>query len=293
LSFWKLQAVGWCGLFALAVLASLPDLRARGVWPGITVFAVTLLAVSLILRPIYRAWWTRGRSWLATVVVATVASLCGALAAASGPFRWFVAQPPVDWTGWPFDVAQCFVVLLLWSTLYFSVKRFLDGEAEGAQTIVAESEARRARLIALRAQLNPHFLFNALNGVSTLILERENARANAMLTQLSMLLRASLEDDGTVEVSLRDEMALVERYLDVERARLGDRLRFDANVSESVWTALVPTMLLQPLIENAVRHGVATSTAPARIRLVASRDHEHLHISSFWTCRCRRSTASR
>lgn len=279
LSFVVLQASGWCGLYVLAVIASLPDLRARGVWPGITVFVGSLLAISLGLRLIYRRWWNAKRSWVEIVAVSSSASVVGAVVAASGPFRWLATEAPTNWSGWPFDATEAFVVLFLWSTLYFGVKVYVEVEATRERAILIESEARRARLSVLRAQLNPHFLFNALNGVSTLILEHDNARANAMLTQLSMLLRASLDDDGATEVALKQELALVDLYLGIERTRFEGQLQFETRVDDAVLAALVPAMVLQPLVENAVRHGVARSTAPVRIRLTAVAERGVLRIA--------------
>lgn len=268
LSFWALQAVGSTGLYVLAVVASAADLRARGVWRGITVFVATLAGLSIALRFAYRRWWNPSRTWHSLGAMSAAGSAVAALAAATFPFRLLVAERPADWSSWPFDVTECFVVLFLWSTLYFGIKIYRHATLERERALVAESEVRRAQLLALRAQLNPHFLFNALNGLSTLILERENSRANEMLGQIAALLRASLEDEGAAEVPLESELAFVERYVAVERARL-ERLRYRTSVDEDVRRALVPTMLLQPLVENAVHHGIALSAAPGVVRLRA------------------------
>ena len=109
----------------------------------------------------------------------------------------------------------------------------------------------------MRYQLNPHFLFNSLNAVSTLILDGNAHAATRMLAQIGDLLRSSLDSEVTTEVALAEELVFTEAYLAVEQTRLGDRLTFDVDIPVETRDAVVPSMLLQPLIENAVRYGVA------------------------------------
>ena len=129
---------------------------------------------------------------------------------------------------------------------------------ERERLLRAEAEAREARLSALRYQLNPHFLFNSLNAVSTLVLEGNAPAATLMLAQIGELLRTTLDSEALPEVPLSLEIASAQRYLAIEQTRLGDRLRVDLSISAETFDALVPNMLLQPLVENAVRHGIAT-----------------------------------
>ena len=121
----------------------------------------------------------------------------------------------------------------------------------------AEAEAREARLSALRYQLNPHFLFNSLNAVSTLVLEGNAPAATLMLAQIGELLRTTLDSEAAPEVPLSLEIVSAQRYLAIEQTRLGDRLQVDLSISTETFDALVPNLLLQPLVENAVRHGIA------------------------------------
>ena len=135
-----------------------------------------------------------------------------------------------------------------------------------------------ARMQALRTELNPHFFFNALNAVSGLVRRRENDAAVRMLARLGELLRTTLDRDLAPEIPLREELALLDRYLDIERVRFGDRLRIDVRDGPEVRDAFVPTLLLQPIVENAVRHGVSVQTGPARIEVSAARDGQWLRI---------------
>ncbi|MGH7467880.1 MAG: sensor histidine kinase [Longimicrobiales bacterium] len=129
------------------------------------------------------------------------------------------------------------------------------------------AQLSQARLQALRMQLNPHFLFNAMNSIAMLVRKSENSRAVQMLAGLSDLLRYVLEDARTEEVPLREELHFIERYLEIERVRFQDRLRVKMDVAEEALEAMLPDLLLQPLVENAVRHGIARKVNPGTIEI--------------------------
>jgi two-component system LytT family sensor kinase len=136
----------------------------------------------------------------------------------------------------------------------------------------------RARLEALRAQLQPHFLFNTLNAIAGLVYH-EPAKADAMLTALSDLLRSSLKTSDTQELPLAQEMIFVKRYLDIMRARFEDRLNFRLEIGSDVRAALVPSLLLQPLVESAVRHGLEPQPAGGLITVRAWREGGALRLT--------------
>ena len=136
----------------------------------------------------------------------------------------------------------------------------------------ANVAAQQAQLAALRYQLNPHFLFNSLNSISALIVTGRNKDAEAMTDKLSSFLRSSLNADPTALIPLEEELALTEEYLDIEGVRFGDRLNVNVDCSAEACTALVPSFLVQPLVENAVKHGVARSSAPVAIEIDAAID---------------------
>jgi two-component system LytT family sensor kinase len=163
----------------------------------------------------------------------------------------------MDWADLAGNSVQFAVVLFLWCSLYFSIKHWQQSAQERERLLRAEGEAREARLSALRYQLNPHFLFNSLNAVSTLVLDGDVPAATRMLAQIGELLRTSLDHEIVPEVPLSQEIAFTEQYLAIEQIRLGERLRVDLAISPATLDALVPSMLLQPLVENAVRHGIA------------------------------------
>jgi len=135
-----------------------------------------------------------------------------------------------------------------------------------------------AQLRALTLQLQPHFLFNALNAVGALIITERNREAFEVVGRLGELLRALLAIERREEVSLREELDLVESYLGIEQARLGDRLRVEWEVAPDVGSAQVPPMLLQPLVENAIRHGVSRSPTGGRLTIAARRQDARLAL---------------
>ncbi|MBN8245823.1 MAG: histidine kinase [Verrucomicrobia bacterium] len=141
------------------------------------------------------------------------------------------------------------------------------GERE-AQAVALESRLVQARLHTLQAQLQPHFLFNALNGIATLV-RRDPRTAEEMLASLSELLRASLSGSGCQEIPLRDELDFLERYLELQQMRFGDRLTVERDIAPGTRECLVPALVLQPLVENAIRHGIEPSSHPGRVRIAA------------------------
>ena len=129
-----------------------------------------------------------------------------------------------------------------------------------------EARLAEARLSALKMQLHPHFLFNTLHAISTLM-HRDVEAADRMLARLSDLLRLTLENAGTQEVRLKEELDFLEQYLEIERTRFGDRLTVDVDVDPATLDARIPNLILQPLVENAIRHGVAPRADPGWIRI--------------------------
>ena len=140
-----------------------------------------------------------------------------------------------------------------------------------------ESRLAQARVQILERQLQPHFLFNTLHAVSALVHE-DPARADRMIGQLGDLLRLALQSEGRQEVPLRDELQFLERYVAIERTRFADRLTVEFQVDRSVLAARLPSLVLQPLVENAIRHGIAPRPAPGRIVLTAARDRGDLRV---------------
>lgn len=160
------------------------------------------------------------------------------------------------------------VVGLMLSNLAIQQRERLLAEARDA--------AHQAQLAALRFQLNPHFLFNTLNAISSLIVTRRNDEAEAMMDKLSDFLRATLTADPHRFVTLEDELDTLRAYLDIERVRFGPRLAVEIDCPADLRLALVPSFVLQPLVENAIKYAVAPSRAAVTIRVAADRAGENL-----------------
>jgi signal transduction histidine kinase len=165
--------------------------------------------------------------------------------------------------------------------------------ARAAEQLAAE--LGKAQLSALRAQLQPHFLFNTLNAVIALVRAHENDDAVEALLMLSDLLRATLHTGAQPEVPLEDELLFAQHYLAIERLRFGDRLTVQVDSAEELRRAMVPTFFLQPLIENAIKHGMRDRTDGGRIAISLSRSNRHLGVriedngpglSQDWEARC-------
>ena len=155
-----------------------------------------------------------------------------------------------------------------WTTAYLAFAYSIEVQEQERRAAELIVQAREAQVLALRYQINPHFLFNTLNAIAALVRDAPD-RAEAMVVQLSDFFRRSLAVNPMEDVSLAQEVELQRLYLEIERTRFPDRLKFDVSLEEGSEDARVPALLLQPLIENAVKHGVARSEAPTCIRIRA------------------------
>src|SRR5256886_15443397 len=148
-------------------------------------------------------------------------------------------------------------LLLCWSALYFGIKYYESQRKQEQAMLKAVALAQEAQLKMLRYQLNPHFLFNTLNAISTLILDNQNRKANHAVTRLSEFLRYTLDQDPMKKVTLRQEIEALDLYLGTERLRFGERLRLGDPIEESALRALVPSLRLQSLLEKSLKYAVS------------------------------------
>jgi LytS/YehU family sensor histidine kinase len=171
-----------------------------------------------------------------------------------------------------------FSLLAAWAALYYGINYFLLLEDQIDQREKLEGQASSAQLAMLRYQLNPHFLFNTLNSISTLVLLKQTERANAMLARLSSFLRYTLVNEPTAKVTLAQEVETLKLYLEIEKMRFEDRLRPHFRIESETIGARLPSLLLQPLIENAIKYAVTPSEDGADIWLTAVRDGQAVRI---------------
>ena len=172
--------------------------------------------------------------------------------------------------------------ILLYGTILI-VNYVLESRERLAQqqteTARLNEQLSKAQLRALRQQIEPHFLFNTLNAVSGLVRESRNDDAVNMIAGLSDFLRKVLEESSRQQVPLSEEMEFTQTYLDIQKVRFADRLRLTVDVPPELYPAQVPSLILQPMVENAVKHGIAQRTQGGSIRIVASRHHGTLTLS--------------
>jgi hypothetical protein len=249
-------ALPLCALYAFICLAAWYP--AQGSPPGTPI--ARLLVVQLVAATVASAAWLAiGRGW-ALLVDSVV----------PGAARLFHSELPVLATAG----------ILLWLLAAAASFMLLAGEAQHEaerHALEAQVAAREAELRALRAQLDPHFLFNALNSVSALIPTNPGG-ARGMCEQLSSFLRGALELDRARRIPLGRELELVQSYLQIERVRFGDRLRFLLEVDDAATAVEVPPLLLQPLVENALKHGIAQLVDGGIVSLQAKRRRDTLYV---------------
>jgi len=278
--FWQLQLLGWVGLYILVIVSCIPDeLKRPGTFRDNSIAFVFMFAGSWILRRICRSLLKNSPNWIAFEIRAFIWSMVMGTALAWLCELAVLRFVKMDWGDLAANSVQFSVVLFLWCSLYFSIKQWQQSMREKERLLRVESEAREARLSALRYQLNPHFLFNSLNAVSTLVLEGNAPAATRMLAQIGELLRTTLDAEAQPETQLAHEMAFTEQYLAIEQTRLGGRLHVSVDIAPDTLDALVPSMLLQPLVENAVRHGVAPQVQGGNIRIQSKIHDDRLQIT--------------
>lgn len=180
------------------------------------------------------------------------------------------SREPLSWSLVAAQAFEATIVLVAWSALYFGIKHYETAEQQRGRALAAEATAREAQLQALRYQLQPHFLFNTLNAISSLIVMRQPEMATEVIAKLAALLRNTLSLPEAHTVTFREELAVIEEYLSIEEIRFGSRLAIVLEVESEVYTAQVPRFILQPLVENAIRHGIARCPTGGKIAIRAS-----------------------
>jgi hypothetical protein len=244
-------------------------------------FFVACMAWIFPLAYLQRALWRQGRAWpfmavvllTASYAMSVVNSLLGQRLAISlgleTGYRWSQLLQGLD---------GCWLALIAFCAIHAVAVYYLAFQRAQLRLAQALAAARDAELRALRYQVNPHFLFNTLNAISALVSAQENRDAVRMIARVADFLRATLAHDGRHEHALADELDLTEAYLDIEKARLGERLQVTMKVGPEVLDTPVPYLMLQPLVENAIRHGIAPRLAGGCIDIRVDSDGDLLLV---------------
>jgi sensor histidine kinase YesM len=275
LRFWPLQAGGWT-LYAIAIATSNLALRHE---KELVAFRATFLlsaflasfAMYALCKSLLRHQASLLTSLITCLLACSVLGLgCSAISLWS-EVRFGGSTYPFHWASAFSGMTGGAFVLIAWSAIYFGVKQYQALEEEKRLLRVAETSARNAQLLALRYQLQPHFLFNTLNAISSLVVGEKPQLATQMISRLAELLRSTLDAPEIHFVTLAEELVVVKEYLAIEEVRFGSRLRVQMHVPAEILAVQVPRFILQPLVENAIRHGISHMPAGGRIVFTATK----------------------
>jgi signal transduction histidine kinase len=277
--------------FGYILVAVLAGMMGRGFLIQLLV-QVPLWCVAIVLVAGLYAIWRRLDSrppairWPLMALACLAAGAIQSLADLS-LYAWLTRALFPQWKNWTeIDISRVAFVSILYSwtfclnaTLFWALNADEQAKAQTQRAAEAEAAAQEAKIEALRFQLNPHFLFNTLNAISSLVIKNRNAEAEVMTTKLASFLRTSFDTDPKAPITLADELATIEAYLDIEGVRFGERLQVEVDCAPGLLRAQVPSFILQPLVENAVKYAVAPSRLGATIRIAVREVGPDLEIA--------------
>ena len=270
-AFWTLQSMGWTFFLMLRMASAVgSDLGVSALILAL-VSAATGYSVTLLLGAVFRnligrraiITWTSSfvAVFIAVVIYSTIDAWVYGLLDRNGS----------SFTGSMFLAVATYDTLLIgaWSALYYGINFYIIVEQQADTMTALENQASTAQLAMLRYQLNPHFLFNTLNSISTLVLLKQTERANVMLSRLSSFLRYTLANEPTAHVTLAQEVETLKLYLEIEKMRFEERLRPRFVIQPEAMHARLPSLLLQPLVENGIKYAVTPCEEGAEIAVEA------------------------
>ncbi|MGX7927630.1 sensor histidine kinase [Tsuneonella sp. HG094] len=281
-AFWNLQFAGWGGALVWRALSTVANEQPWDLLLVVLVQIITGFAISLVLSVIYGNLIKRSPfvTWSMTALVLVVAVLLFAGIDSWLQGIYYSSARETTFVQRTLGLAFLDGTLLgAWSALYYAINFFLQVEEQADRLERLEAQATSAQLAMLRYQLNPHFLFNTLNSISTLVLLKQTEPANAMLTRLSAFLRHTLVSEPGAKVTVAQEVETLQLYLGIERMRFEERLRTEFRVDPDAARAVLPSMLLQPLVENAIKYAVSPQEEGADIALVAQLVGRRLRVA--------------
>jgi len=280
-AFWNLQFAGWGGAMLLRAISALANGQPWSFLVLVLIEGVTGFSISLVLSVIYRRLINQRPlvTWGATALVLALAVSIYAFID-GWVFALYRSDSDVSFATLFLGVFYLALTLLgAWSALYYAINFYLQLEAQSDRLARLEMQATSAQLEMLRYQLNPHFLFNTLNSISTLVLLKQTEPANAMLTRLSSFLRHTLVNEPSGKVTVAEEVETLKLYLGIERMRFEQRLRTEFRIEQAATGACLPSLLLQPLVENAIKYAVSPQEEGAQISISARLVGRRLRIT--------------
>ena len=272
LNFWHFQVAGWMAYGLAMTIGSIAyfDSFLHALRYKFTMVAVGF-PITVALRYLYRS---KGFNALPVIMTAVLAIFCSFLASLlmSVVFnwiqiQWFDKEPGSFYSLFKGSMERSFL-FISWSALYMGIRYWMDLQNQKAKAINAQALAHQAQLQMLRYQLNPHFLFNALNTINALI-PKDSAKAEQVTNELSEFLRYTLTSHGREWVTLREETAAIANFLHIQKIRFEDKLEVRFTIDDAVADFPIPAFLIHPLVENAVKYGMQSDPPPLQIEVQA------------------------
>ena len=297
IAYWICQLLGWGGYTFLLVVSTAGYYGESQVSKVVSLQCIiggTGLLTSHVLRHVVR----KGR-WLDLVFKKLVPRLVAACALGAvvsmtiihslmiGVLDWQNTVEPIVWTNVPIYTVNMFFMLAVWSLLYVGYTSLENARRAKMESLRAQAAQKEAELMVLKAQVNPHFLFNALNNIRALILD-DPRKARTMVTHLSDMLRYSVDFNQQDRVTLEEEFEVVDSYLQLTSVQY-DRLSYCLEIDETCKRYRIPPMVIQTLVENAIKHGISQLPGPGHLALVACQSEETVIITVANTGRLRGS----
>lgn len=270
--YWLLQAVGWLtllliSLFFVSVDKSLAN--EPSTWFPILTICLVGMALTHVFRLCLKRWKLHNIAiWKLIPLVLGANLIMSALLVGIFIVYAVLMENSVDFSEQILSVANLAVVFIIWSLIYFVIFGFRNYRREEIERLKAEQAMRESELARLKSQMNPHFVFNALNSIRALVAEDPD-KAQQSITQLSHLLRGFLLSDRHRTVTLSEELRTVLDYLELEKLRYEQRLEYRIDISPQAEEVQVPTMMVQTLVENAIKHGISKTVEGGEIDIRA------------------------
>ncbi|PTQ12840.1 sensor histidine kinase [Sphingomonas oleivorans] len=280
-AFWILQSAGWAGYFTLRALGGIANAMGFLYIVPAALTTATGYSLTLLMAAAYRRLITQrpAVTWTVSILILMLASAIFSTIETWAHATFYRPGSPPEGIQFLGAILLDFSLLAAWSALYYGINFYLLLEEKMDQMSKLEVQASAAQLAMLRYQLNPHFLFNTLNSISTLVLLKQTDRANAMLSRLSSFLRYTLVNEPAGQVTVAQEVETLKLYLEIEKMRFEDRLRPSFAIDPRVSQARLPSLLLQPLVENAIKYAVTPKEEGADIAVEARLAGDRLQIT--------------
>jgi LytS/YehU family sensor histidine kinase len=271
LTFWALHAMGWAAYGFAQYAGALLYGKAIAYTKVILIASATGFILSSWLRLLCRQLWKQPPAVM--IGLGLLGAYVTALAWRIPVNMAYMALFPeermhfIGWVDYFGGTMSSTYLMVCWMGLYFGFHYYESMQLQREQTLRHAALAQEAQLKMLRYQLNPHFLFNTLNAISTLILDNRNSVANSAVTGLSEFLRYTLDQDPMKKVTVAQEVDALNLYLEIEKMRFGQRLTIEYAIDANASMMLMPSLLLQPLIENAIKYAVSPREQGGKIRI--------------------------